>query len=67
MALFATNQTQATGEIRTYTIDYTDDLPTGGTVSSGTATHTPPSGSASTVTVSVSSPYVYDWLQSGGR
>jgi len=33
---------QSTGEIRKWTFDYTDDLPSGATVASGTATHTPP-------------------------
>ena len=42
---------QALAEIRTYYVDFTDDLPTGVTVSSATATHVPPSGSASTPTV----------------
>jgi|GEM_PF-2020191 len=62
MATFATQITQSTGEIHTYTIDYTNDLPTGGTVTAGTATHTPPSGSASSVSISVTSPYVYATL-----
>ena len=42
---------QALAEIRTHYVDFTDDLPTGVTVSSATATHVPPSGSASTPTV----------------
>lgn len=62
MATFANQLQQATNEIHTYTVDYTNDLPTGGTVSAGTATHIPPSGSAGTVSVSVSSPYVYATL-----
>ena len=53
---------QSTGEVRKWTADFTDDLPTGVTVTGGTATHIPPSGSASTVTVTVSSPYVYAQL-----
>lgn len=48
----------AIAEVRTYYFDFTDDLPSGVTVSSATATHTPPSGSASTPTVTVSSPTV---------
>ena len=62
MATYAQDVNQSTDEIHTYTIDYTNDLPSGGSVSSGTATHTPPSGSASSVSVSVSSPYVYATL-----
>lgn len=62
MATFADSLQQATNEIKTYTIDFTNDLPTGGTISAGTVTHTPPSGSASTPTVSVTSPYVYATL-----
>lgn len=42
---------QGKAEIRTYFFDFTDDLPSGVTLSSATATHTPPSGSASTPTV----------------
>jgi hypothetical protein len=53
---------QSTGEIRKWTADFTDDLPTGVIVTGGTATHIPPSGSASTVTVTVGSPYVYAQL-----
>lgn len=62
MATFATGQQQSTNEIKTYTVDFTLDLPDGGTVTAGTATHVPPSGSALTVSVSVSSPYVYATL-----
>lgn len=50
------NVEQSTAEVRTWVIDYTDDLLTGVTVASGTAIHTPPSGSAGTPTVVVSSP-----------
>jgi hypothetical protein len=42
---------QSTNEIRRWTADFTDDLPTGGLVGGGTAIHTPPSGSAGTPTV----------------
>lgn len=59
MATLSNPFDQSTSEIHTYTVDFTDDLPTGGTVTAGTATHTPPSGSSSSVTVTVSSPYVY--------
>lgn len=55
-------QQQTTNEIKTYTADFTNQLPTGGTISAGTATHTPPSGTASSVTISVTSPYVYATL-----
>lgn len=62
MATFTPNHTETTSEIHTYTVDFTNDLPTGGTVTGGTATHTPPSGNASTLTVSVASPYLYATL-----
>ena len=42
---------QDTGEVRTHYVDFTSDLPTGVTVSSGTAVHTPPSGAATTPVV----------------
>jgi hypothetical protein len=41
----------STAEIRTWDVDFTPDMRTGVTVSSATAIHTPPSGSASAVTV----------------
>lgn len=62
MATYASQLQQSTTEVKTYTIDFTNDLPSGGSVTAGTATHTPPSGSAGTVTVSVTSPYVYATL-----
>jgi hypothetical protein len=62
MATFESGQNNSTNEIKTFTVDYTDDLPTGGTVTAGTATHIPPSGSISNVSVSVSSPYLYATL-----
>lgn len=62
MTTFETALQQSTLEIKRYTADFTNDLPTGGTVASGTTTHTPPSGGASTPTISVSSPYVYATL-----
>jgi hypothetical protein len=46
---------QSTGEIRKWTADFTDDLPSAVTVSSGTATHTPPSGAAATPTIATTS------------
>jgi len=46
-----TVEPQGTTEVRTHYIDFTADLPTGITVSSGTAVHTPPSGTATTPTV----------------
>jgi hypothetical protein len=49
---------QGTYEIRKWTVDFTNDLPTGGTVSSGTAYHTPPSGTAATLTIAATNPYV---------
>jgi hypothetical protein len=62
MATFANSLQQSTNEIKTYTIDYTLDLPAAGTVIAGTATHTPPSGGTLTPTVQVSNPYVYATL-----
>lgn len=54
------NLLQSTSEIKTHTIDFTSILPTPGTVTAGTATHTPPGGgTATTPSVSVTSPYVY--------
>lgn len=50
------NVEQSAAEVRTWVVDFTDDLLTGVTVASGTAIHTPPSGSAGTPTVAVSSP-----------
>lgn len=44
---------QSTTEVRIHYVDFTSDLPTGVTVSSGTAVHTPPSGAATTPTVGV--------------
>lgn len=41
----------STNEVRTYYVDFTADLPSGVTVSSGAATHIPPSGAATTPTV----------------
>jgi hypothetical protein len=62
MATLESPQLQATSEIKTYTVDFTDELPSGGTVTAGTATHIPPSGAVSTVTVTVSNPYLYATL-----
>lgn len=63
MATFAENLQQATNEIHTYTVDYTNDLPAGGSVTAGTATHIPPGGGAgSAVGVTLSSPYVFATL-----
>jgi hypothetical protein len=59
MATFkASNVDQSTAEKRTWTVDFTDDLLTGVTVASGTAVHTPPSGTAGSVTLAVASPYI---------
>jgi len=52
-------QPQGQTEIKVYPTDFTGELLTGVTVASATATHTPPSGTATSPTVSVSSPYVY--------
>lgn len=42
---------QSSTEIRTHYVDFTADLPSGVTISSGTAVHTPPTGTATTPTV----------------
>lgn len=42
---------QSSVEIRTHYVDFTADLPSGVTISSGTAVHTPPTGTATTPTV----------------
>jgi len=55
---------QAKSETRKWTFDFTDDLPSGVTVSSGTAVHTPPSGTAATLTIAATTPYVT--VQLGG-
>jgi hypothetical protein len=46
--------------VRIWTADFTDDLPSGGTVTAGTAFHIPPGGAAGTITptITVSSPFV---------
>lgn len=59
MAIYSSDNTQTTSEIKTYAVNYTDALPTGGTVTGGTATHIPPSGAASIPYVEVTNPYVY--------
>jgi hypothetical protein len=59
MAIFSVDNIQATNEIKTYTVDYSSALPTGGTVTAGTAVHIPPSGAASIPYVEVSNPYLY--------
>lgn len=62
MATFADSLQQSASEIKTYTIDFTNDLPNGVTVTAGTATHIPPSGSVSAITVEAVSPYLYATL-----
>ena len=49
---------QGTYEIRKWTADFTEDIPTGGSVTGGTAYHIPPAGTAGTPSISYSSPYV---------
>ena len=49
---------QSTSEIRGWIVDFTDDLPIGGTITGGTATHIPPSGAASVPVVAAASPKV---------
>ena len=60
MATILEATTKQTGnEVRIWTADFTDDLPSGATVASGTAFHTPPGGGGTLVpTMTVSSPYV---------
>jgi hypothetical protein len=58
MATEIVSDVQSKGEIRTYFCDFTDDLPGSITIASATATHTPPSGLATTPTVVVASPEV---------
>jgi len=54
------NLSQSTNEIKTHTVDFTSLLPSGGTVTAGTATHTPPGGGTTVaVTCAITSPYVY--------
>jgi hypothetical protein len=59
MATEIIGDAQSTIEIRKHVFDFTNDLLTGVTISSATATHVPPSGTASTPTIQVSSPLVY--------
>lgn len=42
---------QSMDEIRTWEYDFTPDILTGVTIASATGTHTPPSGSASTIVI----------------
>ena len=46
--IITANKIQSKGEIRQWDIDFSADLQSGVTVVSATATHTPPSGTAST-------------------
>lgn len=58
MAIELKTGNMSTGEVRTFFVDYTNDLPEGVTVESATAVHTPPSGSATQPSVTVLSPFV---------
>lgn len=49
--IVTSNKKQSLAEIRQWDFDFTDDLLTGVTVSSATATHIPPSGTVGTVVV----------------
>lgn len=51
MATEIVSNKQSVREIRTHYVDFSNDLPSGVTVSSAAATHVPPSGDASVVTV----------------
>jgi hypothetical protein len=51
-------QPQFRTEVRTYPVDFTDDLLSGVTVSSATITHTPPSGAGLVAGTAVASPIV---------
>lgn len=59
MATYTQLQKQSTGENYLYTVDFTNDLPSGGTITAGTATHLPPSGAVSSIVSEVDSPYIY--------
>lgn len=59
MSVRTNEYTQNIAEIVTYTVDFTGDIAAGGTVTAGTATHIPPSGSPIALTCTVTSPYVY--------
>jgi len=53
------NIEQSTAAKLPWPLDFTNSLLTGVTVSSAVATHTPPSGTATTPTIQVTSPIVY--------
>ncbi len=66
MATFDNANIQMTPyEVRLWTADFTDDLPSAVTVTTGAATHVPPYGAAATPTVTASSPYVSAQLGTG--
>lgn len=58
-------QKQSSLEERVYPIDWTDALLTSVTVSSVATTHTPPSGSAASITNTVATPISYIKVPSG--
>lgn len=62
MATFAVAVSLDNRDIHTFTVDFTNDLPAGGTVTAGTASHVPPYGSVNSLTTSVSSPYMFGTL-----
>ncbi len=51
MATLVQNIRHTLTEVATYYVDFAPDIPTGVTMTSATATHTPPSGTASTPVV----------------
>ena len=57
--------TQSSLEEIPYYIDWSDALLTGVTVTSVAVTHTPPSGSAATITTTTATPYSYIKVPSG--
>lgn len=55
----ATISQSSNESVRIWTADFTDDLPTGGSVTAGTAIHVPPGGGGTiTPTISIASPLV---------
>jgi hypothetical protein len=51
---------QSVSEVKTHTVDFSSIVPTGGSITAGTAIHTPPGGGTATaVTCTVTSPYVF--------
>lgn len=62
MATFSSEHIVHKLEQVTFTIDFSDDIPSGGSITGGSAVHRPPSGSADSISISTSSPYLYATL-----